>query len=483
MIRTRHMSAAIAGASALAMPTACTSPLDGPDVRLDTKTAEVERDLARQWRDDSIDLLAAGADGPDRAIDADSVPALGADSDLRDYVVHAALNSPQLEAAFARWKAALERMPQVRALPDPNFSYGYFINEVETRVGPQQHRVMVRQMFPWFGTLELREGVAGKQAEAAYDRYLAERLEVIHTVRDAWYDRAGLDGEINITRENIDLLTQLERTALDRYRVGATAQADVIRLQIERERLQDRLDTLEDRRRPIDARLNAALNRPTGTPVEGAFSLPIESLDADDDDIAGALRDHNPRLRAIERQIESGRLATKLAKNAGYPDFTLGLDYIATGEAINPDINESGDDPLIASVSINLPIWREKYEAGVREAVAERYANIRSRRDLENDLTSSIQQALFDYRTAERKIVLYRDALLPKAQQTLEATLGAYSSGAATFLDLLEAQRDLLDFEIMHIRALTSRARQLARLDQLVGTDLPRKTDREGDEP
>ena len=63
---------------------------------------------------------------------------LDPNSTLPNYLVYAALNSPGLEAAFNRWKAALERIPQARALSDPRFSYRYFIKEVETRVGPQR---------------------------------------------------------------------------------------------------------------------------------------------------------------------------------------------------------------------------------------------------------------------------------------------------------------------------------------------------------
>ncbi|HER19754.1 MAG TPA: hypothetical protein ENO14_01765, partial [Chromatiales bacterium] len=60
---------------------------------------------------------------------------------LQDYLRHAARTNAGLEAAFEEWKAAVEQVPQAKALPDPRFTYGYFIDEVETRVGPQEHRL------------------------------------------------------------------------------------------------------------------------------------------------------------------------------------------------------------------------------------------------------------------------------------------------------------------------------------------------------
>ena len=109
-------------------------------------------------------LLAAGCavpGGPEAFSDLDRIegaagyasaerklPELGGTAALDDYLRYAALNNPGLEAAFNRWKAALQRVPQVTALPDPRFTYQYYIEQVETRVGPQRHAVGIAQTFP-----------------------------------------------------------------------------------------------------------------------------------------------------------------------------------------------------------------------------------------------------------------------------------------------------------------------------------------------
>ena len=73
---------------------------------------------------------------------------------LQDYLRYAALNNAGLKAAFEQWKAAMEQIPQAKSLPDPKFTYGYFIEEVETRVGPQRQKFGIMQVFPWFGKIE-----------------------------------------------------------------------------------------------------------------------------------------------------------------------------------------------------------------------------------------------------------------------------------------------------------------------------------------
>ena len=79
---------------------------------------------------------------------------LTTDISLEKLLTYAAYHNPELEAAFDRWKAALEKIPQVRALPDPRLTYAYYIENVETRVGPQRHRLDLSQTFPWFGKLD-----------------------------------------------------------------------------------------------------------------------------------------------------------------------------------------------------------------------------------------------------------------------------------------------------------------------------------------
>ncbi len=79
-------------------------------------------------------VLAPYAGASQRADDANSP------GRLEDYLRDAALNNAALKASFQTWKAALESVPQAKVLPDPKFTYGYFIREVETRVGPQPDR-------------------------------------------------------------------------------------------------------------------------------------------------------------------------------------------------------------------------------------------------------------------------------------------------------------------------------------------------------
>ena len=128
---------------------------------------------AANW---SVDDSPERGNDPDPGRPAAAPTRLKGDAGLPELLRYAALNNPGLASAFSRWKAAVERVPQVKALPDPRFTYRYFIEEVETRVGSQRQSFGIAQTFPWFGKLSLRGDAASEAAKAEYQRYEAVKL-------------------------------------------------------------------------------------------------------------------------------------------------------------------------------------------------------------------------------------------------------------------------------------------------------------------
>jgi len=180
---------------------------------------------------------------------------------LQDYLRYAALNNAGLKASFEQWKAAVEQVPQAKSLPDPTFTYGYFIEEVETRVGPQRQKLGIMQVFPWFGKIEARTDAAAAAAKAARKRYEAKKLKLFFEVREAFHEYAYLAKAVEIAKENVELIQHFEEVARTKYTAAAASHPDVIRAQMELAKLEDQLETLEHLREPVVAELNAVLNR------------------------------------------------------------------------------------------------------------------------------------------------------------------------------------------------------------------------------
>ncbi|MCZ6596914.1 MAG: TolC family protein [Planctomycetota bacterium] len=400
---------------------------------------------------------------------ADESQELPADAELDQLIAHAIAANPGLRAARERWLAAREKAPQVATLPDPTLRLRTFVEEVETRVGPQELGLGLSQTLPWFGKLGLREEVASARAEAEGARYTAVVLAVIEEVQSAWYELYYLERSIATVRENRDLLRGLEEVLRTRYATGGTSYADLLRSQVELGRLGDRLSSLEDRRRPAHARLNAALHRSPDAPILAPVELAQVGLLRGPAELRDRMEESNPGLLALRHEQVAAERGVELADIARRPDVTVGIEYIGTGSAVNPATPGSGDDPLIASLSFTLPIYGNRYRAIEREARARQRGALAAIQAEVDRLHAALESEAFHARDAERQIGLYRDTLVPRARQSFAATETAFRASEAGFMDLVDAERVLLEFELALERARTDRALAVARLERLVG--------------
>jgi outer membrane protein TolC len=414
----------------------------------------------------------------------EEIAPLSSASTLDDYVALALQRNPGLQAQSQRWRADLERVPQARYLPDPQLMYGGFLEEVETRVGPQRHRFGVSQMIPWPGKLAHRSGVALEESEATRARTDAVRLGVVLEVTKAYADYYFLARERTVTDETLALVRHWESVAQTRFRTGArAAHRDVIKSQVEIGRLEDRLATLTDARRPRVERLRALLNLPASFELPWPTSIPEVALTLSDPEVLALLPQHSPLLpllSELDRRVAARERRVDLAWQSYLPDFVLGFEFIEVGPAVRNAAgvraSGSGDDAAIAKFGLSLPIWFGRYESQVSEARARLRAAELSRADAENALEASVTRALFDYRDAERKLRLYRDSLVPKAEQSLQATAAAYEAGNGDFLDVLDAERVLLEFHLARERALADRVTSFAELETLTGKTFTPRT-------
>jgi outer membrane protein TolC len=394
-------------------------------------------------------------------------------STLQDLLAAAALNNRGLRAAFEQWQAALQQVPQMRALPDPQLNFSYFIREIETRVGPQQAKVGIMQMFPWFGKLKLKGNAAAEAANAQKQQYENIKRTLFYEVKTTYYDYYYAVRTVEVLKKNVALLENLESVIQVKYRTGSVSYASLVKIQVERDKLQDRLKSALDNLEPVKARLNAALNRPTHAPlpVPKEIAMEDEPVELSRERLVERLRANNPVLKAIDAMAAKSKIGINLAKKNYYPDFSLGVDYMPTGGARMPGIPDSSKDPLAAMVSIRLPLWFKKNKAGVKEANALYRAALYQREEAENNLLARLEMVLFKYRDAERKVKLYRESLLPRAEQALEVTRSAFEVGKADFLDFIDSQRMLLMFELEYEEAGTLRAQRLAELQMIAGKE------------
>ncbi|WP_339674988.1 TolC family protein [Cyclobacterium marinum] len=388
---------------------------------------------------------------------------------LDDYFKIAAENNPGLQAKYREFEAAIQKVEQVNTLPDPNFSFGYFISPVETRVGPQKARFSLTQMFPWFGTLRAQGNAAALMAEAKYQAFLDARNRLYYQVAAAYYPLYELNQWKEIERENIEILESYKTITNKKFENGVGTMVDFLRVDIMLKDAKTNLSILNDKEVPLLTRFNKLLNREEDALVIVEDSLFAQALP--DNFRKDSLLTNNPMLEELDLKIASSEASEEVAYKQGLPKFGLGLDYVLVGERTDlasdmaaPQGN--GKNAMMPMVSVSIPIFRSKYKAAVKEAQLMQESYSLQKEDFANTLTSSYEMAWFEIQQQQELIDLY-DQQIQESIQALNLLFTAYSNSGNEFEEVLRMQQQLLKYEKMKATAETQYQIALAKLNYL----------------
>ncbi len=406
------------------------------------------------------------------------------DPPLAQLVTEVLGRNPDLARLRAATVAAELRAPQVRALPDPIVSLSAFLLTPETRVGPQEASAAISQRFPWFGKLALREREALYRATASRAEVEAKSLELVTEARRLVYELAFLAAQQGVVENDRATLAHFEEIARARYASGVGLEQAPIKLQAEISKDDNRLLEIRQRRATLEASLEAL--RGAGGGREAAAPLLQMELAAPSlppmptlllvrlGDVA---RQNRPEIARANALIAAAETASEIARAEFRPDVTLGLGYTAVGgrddaagRAMPPTGN--GRDILALTVGVNLPIWRRKLQAGVDEAAARSTLAAEELRAVETRIDQSLAELAARLPLTLDQVRLFENLLLPQAETALDSALSAYSSGALGAIDLLDAERILLEARIGTARLRADYLIALARLEGALGAPL-----------
>ena len=398
------------------------------------------------------------------------------DGRLEALIEQALQNNPEVLRAFADYQAALHRVPQATAVPDPSVTATQFARTVETRVGSQQRMLALSQSIPGVGKRAAKGQLASKAAAVSDELYRATQAEVVLRVKHAYYDLGFLDRALSASQEDEALLEHFEEIARRRYAQGFGLQGDVLRLQAQSTNAIHRRQQLLAQRVDLEAVLNALRDVPADTPVADVLFADLPSLNLDRESLAEIGRRERPEIRAAFLHIEEREKSMHLARIQHRPDFTVGLTWgniRARGTAAELAIPGDGKDSYAISFGLTLPLFRGKYDAGIREA-AEQYAAARfAYRDSARKMESGVRAVSFRIETIARQLDLFERALVPQAEQALRSTESAYSNGTVEVTGLLDSQRTLLDVQLGLARLQADYLKAVADLERTIGSEVP----------
>ncbi len=383
------------------------------------------------------------------------------------YFRTAAENNPGLQAKYKDFEAALQRVPQVSALPDPAFSFGYFISPVETRLGPQKAKFSLSQMFPWFGTLKAKEDAAALAAEAKFQAFVDAHNQLYYRMAAAYYPIYKLNEWKQIEKENIEILKSYKNITTHNFENGKGTMVDVLRVDIRLKDASTNLEILNKEEKPLLTTFNKLLNRPE----EEEVTINVETKE---DTLPGhlnkdSLMAQHPALKKLELMRQSGEAAERAARKSGYPRLGLGLDYVAVGERTDMQVKDNGQDVIMPMVSVSIPIFRKKYDAAIKEAQLKQESLALQKKDYTNNLISQYEEVWFNINKQDQLINLYNEQV-KETRQALKLLTTAYANSGKEFEEVLRMQQELLKYKKKKAAAISKYKTAVARMEYVMGT-------------
>ncbi len=374
-------------------------------------------------------------------------------------------NNPTLPAMQAACEAATARIEQVSALDDATLAYliaPATAGDSRTDFGQQ---VELAQTLPWPGTLRLRGEAARHEAEAAREEITGVRLKLINAATARAAQWAFVHEALAINRANRKLLEGFRAIAVSRYSTGYASQQDALRADVEVNLLRHQQIVLERQRREIAARINTLLNRPPDDVLPPPAELDEPPQPADVKTLRRQARRLRPELKALAARTKALEARAGLAERAYFPDLTLKAGYNTLWDRDSKRFS--------VGVGITLPLDQGKRRAAEDEARARIRQNEWAWRDQAARIGEEVQLAYDQLQESRHTLALYRDSLVPLAEQDLAAALADYQAGIGDFLDLITSEKNLLQTRLQRVRALADLQIRFAELKRAVGTVQP----------
>jgi outer membrane protein TolC len=427
---------------------------------------------------------------------------------LASYLEIAAKNNPGVQQKLLEYQAALQKVPQVGSLPDPELSAGVFLKPMELLAGNQIADIQLMQMFPWFGVLKNAKDEMSLMAKAKFELFRDTKAQVYFDVQRTWFELFRIQEERRISERNIELLKTIEKLSLIKFkspssgspvsqqagsmssaasegriavnssgmqgmdgnpgRQGTAAQAinassmqsssmgtssggsglsDLYRIQIELLGVETSLVLLNNKERTVTAQFNSYLNRTPVSPVFADTILHPPSIMFSETEVQDSILSNNPMLSMLDYERQSLEARKRMVSGMGYPMVGLGINYSIVNKSSMSSSSMNGADMIMPMISVTLPIYRKKYNAMKTESDLLRSASEQNYKATANSLRTEFYNALQLYQDATQRSQLYENQRI-LAARSLDVLLKAFSTSATSLTDVLRMRQQIYEYEL-----------------------------------
>jgi outer membrane protein TolC len=386
-------------------------------------------------------------------------------------IVDTAINSnPTVVESQKRWEEKQARIPLATALSNPQLEImkdDIPKNSLNPFDGMMTEYSLTQDVMNPAKRKAMGK-MAGSDSEMAKANYKDKQMEIYTSAKVAYYDLLYADKSLEIGKENQQLMGQLVQIAQVNYSTGMVSLQDTLRAQTEFSKMTTDLLSMASMEAVAKAKLNTVMGRSADTPlaVQEEFSAPEPNFDFDN--LKKEAQTGKPAVLSMENQVEMAKNGVELAHKQQLPDYQFSVAYKDRKQTEM----ESQSDTWKASVMIMLPIWQDKNKAEIKSATANFDAAQASLTNMQNMTGLDLQMALTEAQSAWRRIDLYKNTVIPQAEQTYQAGIVGYTNGKVDFMAVLDSLNALKNAKLDYYKARVEYEKAAANVEKSVGKAL-----------
>ncbi|NLD98849.1 MAG: TolC family protein [Fibrobacter sp.] len=432
------------------------------------------------------------------------------------YIGYALENNPRIKALSENVKIKFQDAKLATSLPDPMIMAKAGSGNSFKPIG-----IGISQMIMWPGKLSTMKKSGELKAQAEIQNLAAEAVSLEADIRSSYARLYAIGQTIKSQKENIELLKIFENAARVQYiasgapRTSTSAsgllstanspssrsassgmqsmnssspsgqmssspmsssssnQSTLLKIQVEQAMLEDQILAAESNAESERKKFRSLLGGTDSIDIPFPDHLEPVKLTLSDKEILDIVRHRNPRINSMRKEIDAAKEMSNSARQGLFPDISLGLEYMRPSGSSSMNTSGSSRGNIDASISMTIPLWVGKKRLEIARATSMESQMSFELLDMKNMLVAETEVLLNELRDSERRIRLFQDVLVPQSKQIVDILQVNYRTGQNSYLDIIDAQRTLLDLELSLTNEKVRHEIAVAGLIRNIGTEQP----------
>ncbi|MEN8194140.1 MAG: TolC family protein [Bacteroidota bacterium] len=403
-----------------------------------------------------------------------NVTAQNENEPLDSLIEHAIRVSPKIKLLRSKMDVSKAKIEKGTNLPDPTLTLGLInmpTNSFSFKQEPMTGKIIgITQAFPFPGGLGSKSNVIAIDTLIVKQEIEDYKNEIRKDVATLYYDLKLVREEIILTSESKVLLDQISEVVKSKYKVSKVSLQNLVQVEVQMTRVQDKIESLIGKENATLAELNVFLLMEENSPIDTDEIIPVSGDKYSSTALIKTANEYRPFLKGIELSEQKSKLMEDAADYSYYPNFQIGLQY--TQRDYSSITGQNWNDFLSVVVGITLPLgYGGGYSSKVEEAqylqsfYREQYSySVQS-------LNQSFGKIVAKLNELQIREKLISGTLLPQAHHLLQASLLDYQVGNVDFVNVINAENDILKIKTDLIKIRTEYSKNIAQLEFLVGKE------------